>query len=107
MTSPANPLELKIMERTSANNYTMRAEVTLNHSGTGWERAFLVSPYKVPASGDFYVGMYQHVTTPIGNNSPASSVTVAYAVGDVTTSSGSFTESTGTKCPIMRVYYVG
>jgi hypothetical protein len=78
----------RVLERTSASNFTSRANSAFSHTGSGWEE-FAVS-YAVPGSGDFYVGLYS-AGTPSGQRSAAENR--AFVSGDISTSTSGATEA--------------
>ena len=54
----ARNVTLKIVRRNAANNYDVAVNQTFAHAGGGWQDFDLVAPYTVPATGDYYLGMY-------------------------------------------------
>ena len=96
----ARTINVKIVQRTSAGNYTVVVNEALTHGGTGYEDLTLSSPYSVPASGDFYLS-----SNATGSYSETASVTRAYVSGNVT-GSVSMTEDSGPVQP-MRYSYIG
>jgi hypothetical protein len=94
----AGSMEIKIALRNSATSYTVVANYTVAHGGAGWQDFALSPSYTVPASGTYYVGVYQN----IGTISSVAAQTRAYVVGDPTSTNNSMTEDTGS-APGVRV----
>lgn len=97
----ASSMTVKIAQRTSAGNYTVVVSQAVSHPGGGWADFDLSSPYAIPGSGDFYVGISGTQSFGI----PAGAASRAYKTGDNTGASGGWTEDSATQSPTMRVNY--
>jgi hypothetical protein len=100
-TTARTGLKCKIVQRTSANTFTVVADTgSWNHTGASFENKALSSPYTVPATGTFYVAVYYPTSTSV-NVSVAVNRATASGV-DATGSGVTITESSG-NVPPMRI----
>lgn len=98
-TSPISSV-VKVLKRVSAGTYDVVVSQAFSHGGSGWELATLPSAFQIPASGDYYVGVYS-----ASNFSHATNATTArtYKAGDITgTGQSGFTEDTASPNPPTR-----
>jgi len=54
---------VKLLKRNSTTNYDVVASKNFTHGATGWEYVALDSPYTVPDSGDYVLGVYCNTET--------------------------------------------
>lgn len=94
----AGTMKVKIALRNSATSYTIVVDQTVSHGGAGWQDFTLSSPYVVPGSGTYYVGVYQNITT----IASVSSQPRTYRNADSTGTDTSMTEDTAS-APAVRV----
>lgn len=71
----------KILKRNSAGNYDIVVSQAVSHPGGGWADFTLTTPHAIPASGEYYIGVYFPVATVIDKTA---SRLRSYAVGNVT-----------------------
>jgi len=92
---------LKILRRDSTGQYTQIQGINYIHLGTGWERFPLNTTYNVPATGEYFIGVYQNNSVTGG---VASGAAVSYASGD---QQGTFslTETTNSHIPAAGATY--
>lgn len=88
---------VKIFRRNGQNNYTVVAEKTYAHTGSGWEDATLDTPYEIPATGTYYAGLYTIGAVNYQSNSPRSRVS-----GDLV-GTGTMTDEANENMPNIRV----
>jgi len=62
-------VELKIFLKNGSGNYTCAVSQTFAHAGGGWQDFTLTTPYSVPASGTYYIGVYPQSAPSIDNTS--------------------------------------
>jgi hypothetical protein len=92
--------KFKIVQRTSAGNYTVLQTVNYYHSGGGW-KSFGIPSFNVPETGTYYVAVYQPNTITGGLAIGAS---VSYIGGDAI-NSFTMTESNAAHIPSIGVKY--
>jgi len=54
---------VKLLKRNSTTNYDVVASKNFTHGATGWESVALDSPYTVPDSGEYVLGVYCNTDT--------------------------------------------
>lgn len=54
----ATTFKVKVFGENSSSQFTVMAESSVSHGGTGWEFLELATPYKVPSSGTYRCGYY-------------------------------------------------
>jgi hypothetical protein len=96
-TTGAKSITVKLFRRNSVNNYTVVAEKDYSHLGSGWEDVTLDTPYIVPATGDYYAGLY---TSGVVNY--LSNTTRALVAGNLT-GTGTLTDDSNNNTPNIRV----
>jgi hypothetical protein len=74
--------QLYISERIGATTYRTKATVAANHTGSGKEWFVLATPFVVPSSGTFYVGVFPGVGA---HSTTKGTVTEAYSDGKAST----------------------
>lgn len=91
-----------IVQRNSATSYTAVFTESFAHPGGGWADLLLASPYTVPSSGTFHVGVY----TVSPNRYPVNlgGARGFNAAGVLSGTDTSCTENTG-NTPALRAYY--
>lgn len=91
-----------IVQRNSATSYTAVNTQSFTHPGGGWADLLLASPYTVPSSGTFHVGVY----TASPNRYPIKDGGARgfNAAGVLSGTDTSCTENTG-NTPALRAYY--
>lgn len=97
-----NPnMVLKIVRYDGGASCTCVALKSMSHNGTGWEYATLDTPYSVPASGNYYIGVYS------ANIYSAGSASRIYGsdIGLNETNGSMYTDSPLTTC--KTGYYYG
>ena len=99
----AGTVNMKIMQRNSAGNYTVIRSEAFSHGGAGFQDFTLATPYTVPGSGTFHVGLQFDGT--LGARTDAS-VARAYIAGNQAegTTAGGYTEDTSLMAPTRVVY---
>lgn len=95
-------MTVKIVKRNSAGNYDVVVSQAVSHPGSGWANFDLTSPYSVPASGSYYLGVYVPATT----QSFTGSVARAYIASDATGTSQTLTEDTAIAFPLRYIHTV-
>jgi len=97
--SSGQTITLKIVKRNSSVNYDIVVSQSLVHPGGGFADVTLSSPFTVPGSGSYYVGLYAATTI-----SGATGQARGFGSGGDTgvSSSVTFGEDTGT-VPVLRV----
>ncbi len=94
----ASTVKVKIVLRSSANNYTVVVDQSHSHGGSGWEDVILSSPYTVPGSGTYYLAAY---ISPSASNPNVTSTTArAYVHSDLTGTGSTTAEDTNTAFPL-------
>lgn len=96
----ADTFKMKIGLRNSAGNFDNVYDESFAHGGTGWEDLTLASPFTVPGTGDYFVGVYC-ATSYGGTSNPARRAVLA---GDATGTGETFGEDTSFT-PAMRYTY--
>jgi hypothetical protein len=98
-------VELKIMRRNSAGNYTCVVSQNISHSGGGWQDLTLTPPYSILSSGLYYIGAY--CGSVIIGNEQANGYQQGELNGNVAqgNSSGSFGEGTAYAAFLTRFSY--
>lgn len=94
-------IKIKIVERTEATLYDVDVTESVSHGGEGWQWFALPTPFDVPSSGDFHVGVY----CPTGVTGGLKLVARAYVSGDATGDANSLTEDSMYSVPSMMVEY--
>lgn len=96
--STSGSMKVKIALRNSATSYTIVVDQSVSHGGGGWQDFTLSSPYVVPATGTYYVGVYQN----LGTIDSVASQPRTYRNADSTGTDTSMTEDTNS-APAVRV----
>jgi len=78
--------KVKLLKKNSATNLDVVVDESFSHGGTGWEHHTLASPYDIPTTGTYVLGMYCASASP-----QFQSRNRAYYFGDATGSSVTFT----------------
>ena len=101
----AGTFQVKIAKRNSAGNYDVVYTESFAHPGGGWANKTITTPYAIPGSGSYHLGIsftssnWSAIHTRAENR--------AYKTGDQGVATGvSFTEG-GSDSPAMRVVYAG
>ena len=92
-------VSVKIAKRNSSTNYDIVVSESFVHPGGGWSDKTLPTPYVVPGSGDYCIGMFTGGLT-VGQT--ATGISRGINAADIGVSSGiTFTEASGA-CPALR-----
>jgi hypothetical protein len=102
ISTTSQTITVKIVKRNSAGNYDIVSNDSCAIPGTGWYDCTLATPYTIPATGQYYIGIYGNnfaqwtgiATTPRANSN----------AGDITGTGKTITEGTGS-VPATRVTY--
>jgi hypothetical protein len=73
--------KLKILNEDSTTQYDVLLDVAITHPGTGWYDITLVTPYVIPDTGTFRVGVYASAAPAASN---AALGAFAFKAGDIT-----------------------
>ncbi|UHS56825.1 hypothetical protein [Agrobacterium vaccinii] len=85
--------KIKIALENSSANFSIVLDVVVNHPGTGWLDVALPTPFTVPATGTYRVGVYFPGS---GNAVTTAAAPVSYIINDITGASvGGFTADAG------------
>jgi hypothetical protein len=81
----AGPLTLKIALRNSTTSYTVVLSEAVTHPGTGWVDFELDTPFDVPASGTYHIGVHGPSSNyPVVTGQPRAYVSGNAALGNIT-----------------------
>jgi hypothetical protein len=97
-TNTTTTINLYVLQRTAAGDFTVVSSITgQSHPGTGWGDFLLGTPYIVPGTGDFYVGIYMPASSTFNYNPTIANASKAGAG----VSGTGWAEATG-DCPPVR-----